>query len=90
MGAFGIQFGNKTMLKDKPIGKILVYPLTMVSSKGGHNVYDLDKESKCEEYEVVKVVDHNNTKFYLTNQWNESFEDVQAFSEDFIKEYIKY
>lgn len=90
MGAFGIQFGKKEMIKEKPIGKILVYPLVLESSSDNVNQYGFDKESKCEEFEVIKIVENENGKFYLTNNWNESFEDIQTFSENMIKEYIQY
>jgi len=79
------------MLKNKPIGKILVYKLISKEEVKNSFQYSLDKESKCEEYEVIDVkIAPSGVKIYLTNKWNERFEDVQSFSEQLVKEYIKY
>lgn len=90
MGMFGIQLGTRDMLDKRPIGKVYVYPLD-VMRKGNIDHYSINQSGEPDVFEVIEILDTpNNTKIYLTNQWNDFADDIQAFSEDLIKEFISY
>jgi hypothetical protein len=92
MGLFGIQIGNREYLNKKVIGKVLLYPLLITGNKKTKNVsVDTNKNlNKYEEVDIVAVEQVNGKNVYISNKWNDTFDDIQAYSENCVKEFIRY
>lgn len=92
MGAFGIQLGNRETLKKKVIGHVEVYKIKVknVDEKSNTTYYETDYDDECEIHEVVEIIETENGEFYLTNKWNDMFDDVQTFGGHLVKKFISY
>lgn len=76
---------SERQLKNFPvIGKIFVYQLKIIE-----NVICIDAESDPDNFEVIEIRETpNGSKIYLTNKWNDHFNDIQGVHEMHVKEYI--
>ena len=92
MGAWGIQLGTKKDMDRPVIGTIYCYGFKEVESdKEGLTSITLDEDITTEEYEVVEVREApNGCKMYITNQWNNTFNDIQVVPEFCVAEFIEH